>query len=363
MKKYSLAAAVLAAVFSITMPAYAEQGISEKTIEWVAKPDFSDIENMGDGYFKLDIVNDDSTTYIYDCKNEKLKKFDYKYMTYLGEGLFEVPGIQKIKVVNFEGKEVVGELYDSIEPFSEGLAAVTSYKKIGYIDKTGTLVIPCTLYEAGSFSDGMAVYETTNHMYGYINMKGEKVIRAKYRQAQRFREGLAAVYEEGTLGYIDKNGNTVFKTNSRNGGNFNNGTAFVSSDNGVCVMDKEGNVLKTIALESQPFFAENLEDINGFGFMTEIIVEDENSTQCSGHRHVSNYYDDKGEPTDIYNYRAGLAGETQAVIYSENKKFGYMDENGNKITEAIFDEARGFKDNYAAVKVNGKFGIISLKVS
>ena len=61
--------------------------------------------------------------------------------------------------------------YDYVCEYSEGLASVEINGKCGFIDKSGTKVIPCKYDEAWYFSEGMAEVKL-NGKYGYVNKSG-----------------------------------------------------------------------------------------------------------------------------------------------------------------------------------------------
>ena len=46
------------------------------------------------------------------------------------------------------------------------------------------------------------------------------------------------------------------------------------------------------------------------------------------------------------------------VVYTQNGKYGYMDQGRKLVIKAQFDDARGFVDDLASVKLNGKWGCI-----
>ena len=57
--------------------------------------------------------------------------------------------------------------YDYVDEYSEGLARVHLNDKWGFIDKSGTLVIPCKYDYSDSFSEGLAKVQL-NDKYGFI---------------------------------------------------------------------------------------------------------------------------------------------------------------------------------------------------
>ena len=62
--------------------------------------------------------------------------------------------------------------------FDDGRCAVVNNdKKIGFVDETGQLVIPCKYVSHSYFSEGLCkVEEDEIYKIGYINTKGETII-------------------------------------------------------------------------------------------------------------------------------------------------------------------------------------------
>ncbi|PIU30296.1 hypothetical protein COT07_01500 [Candidatus Woesearchaeota archaeon CG07_land_8_20_14_0_80_44_23] len=94
------------------------------------------------------------------------------------------------------------------------------FNRVGYIDKTGKVVIPPKFSDAGDFSEGLAYIRETypgtyKHfsLYGFINVDGEKVIDYRLRMPADFHNGLA-IFETIDYGrhmtlYINKNGTVI----------------------------------------------------------------------------------------------------------------------------------------------------------
>ena len=129
--------------------------------------------------------------------------------------------------------EAVPFIYDSVGPFSEGLAAVQSGGRWGFIDKDGNEVIRCLLPYSYiyPFSDGMARFKEGEDRFGFIDRTGNVVISSHNRGygsiVKDFAEGLAAVREDGKYGYIDKAGDVAIPFIYDSAESFSNGLASV----------------------------------------------------------------------------------------------------------------------------------------
>ena len=77
--------------------------------------------------------------------------------------------------------------------FYEGFAPVwdNDNLKMGYIDKTGKLVIPFKWKYANEFHEGLANVENFDGMNAFIDKKGKEVIPYIWKCAFDFSEGLA----------------------------------------------------------------------------------------------------------------------------------------------------------------------------
>ena len=97
------------------------------------------------------------------------------------------------------------------------------HKKWGFIDTSGTLVIPAkfddvardehggrTIYHKPfrNFNEGLCAVRL-GKKWGFINAKGEFVIQPQYDNAGNFSEGLACVRNGTKYGYIDRTGRLV----------------------------------------------------------------------------------------------------------------------------------------------------------
>ena len=96
--------------------------------------------------------------------------------------------------------------YEYVDGYVEELARVRLNDKWGFIDKSGTLVIPCKYGNARSFHEGLAAVSLRYGSYGFIDKSGTEVIPCKYDVASSFDNGRAKVYLNGKQGYVNKSG-------------------------------------------------------------------------------------------------------------------------------------------------------------
>ena len=216
---------------------------------------------------------------------------------------------QKTTFIDKTGNKVF-ECKGEAEDFSDGLAAVsrcTSDKDdfvchIGFVDKTGSEVIPFNFKHAGYFVDGLCWAETENSC-GFINREGKFELTGDYKTlvleediecgecplCPTFSEGLAWVCnKEGKFGYIDKTGKVV------------------------------------IPFRYEAAYEEGMEM----------------------------YYQ---EP--CHDFHDGLA----RIWDKTTDKYGYIDREGNEVFPCQFESAEDLSEGLAVVILDGKYGFIDAK--
>ena len=141
---------------------------------------------------------------------------------YIKAGNFSETGIAAVMnagywhYINVYGQEMVRPYPVNYKPdtFSEGLSRYVDYSRleIGFINNKGEIVIKAQYEDALPFSDGLAgvcefsssrgfdrkgVYSNSDYMkWGFINKKGEMVIPALYHKVTPFKNGKAVVYTQ-----------------------------------------------------------------------------------------------------------------------------------------------------------------------
>ena len=134
-----------------------------------------------------------------------------------------------------------------------GSIAVTTHEcKLGYIDKTGKVVIEQQFDYASPFSEGLAavrVGSSTDGRFGFIDKTGNMVITPQFEFAESFSDGMAAIRMGKKWGYIGSKGNMVIEPQLYSGGSFSDGFAEVKIDSWewgrYVIIDKKGESVST----------------------------------------------------------------------------------------------------------------------
>jgi hypothetical protein len=273
----------------------------------------------------------------------------------------------------------------------QALFRITEKGKTGYINSSGTTVIPPIYHNGFDFAEGLAAVRE-NELYGFIDSSGKYVLAPQFDYASYFVNGITLVYKQRKSYFIDKTGNVVLpevyqsiefiddrraiiQTRSQHAGiidvrtgrllldtlyfdigSFNNGVAVIQNDG---PREKGMGVIDTAYHIIVPFGT--YEDIfpfkNGYA---QVYIDFANGIHgvidVTGKLVVKiNQGDTTLFDTD-YKKRADLfCGRTVAY---RNEDFIVLDRNGKQIGTQSFRNAAGYFKNYAIVETDKGSGII-----
>jgi hypothetical protein len=94
------------------------------------------------------------------------------------------------------------------------LFKITQNEKVGYINFKGEIVIKPVYLSGFDFSDGLAAVRR-NGLYGFIDETGEFIIKPEYDFATNFARDLALVYKDGKPQVINKQGKIALPINHK----------------------------------------------------------------------------------------------------------------------------------------------------
>lgn len=112
--------------------------------------------------------------------------------------------------LNEAGEWVVQPEYDEVADFTEGVAWVKKEAKEGFVNAEGELVVPLVYDELlpDNFENG-PVRALKGKLYGFVDVKGNRLVAPLYEDAGFFREGLAYVKKNNRYGFVDVTGKLV----------------------------------------------------------------------------------------------------------------------------------------------------------
>lgn len=219
--------------------------------------------------------------------------------------------------------------------------------KMGFKDKDGKVVI-APKYDfliSSGFQDGLARVRL-NRQYGFVDETGSEVIPLQYKNAHNFSEGLAAVQNDGGWLYIDRTGKPVlslpkyiqvpigaFFTDRMM---FSEGLALVRID-----LVRYDEIHNGVARLSDPYRYTYI-DKNG-----KFLID-----PLKGY-HTARGFNEGMAVVGIY--APGHTETTPKPKYT----FGHIDKTGRLAVPLKYEDVKPFRDGLAAVKSNGLWGFVN----
>lgn len=154
----------------------------------------------------------------------------------------------------------VNPVFEEVEPFSQGLAAVSVDGRWGYIDYAGDMVIPPQFDFAGAFREGFALVSIENR-WGFISSSGQFAINPIfYLGSGSYSEGLAQVrIDGGKFGYLDTSGRMVIEASFDDATAFSEGFAAVKIGEYWGFIDRAGRIVIEPKFEQAPYSSSFME--------------------------------------------------------------------------------------------------------
>ena len=214
----------------------------------------------------------------------------------------------KSGLIDSKGKEVVACIYKHLSPSSCGTMLFEDDHGYGYINTKGQVVVKSGVYEkAYDFTENLACVRK-NTKYGFIDVKGNEVIPCTYDRAYPFSDGIALVYNNKKYGYINTKAEFVVAPSYDDGEFFSCGVAITRKGNKYYVIDTKGSVIFSIDRNKSEFledqFSENLIP----------VIREQNNKLMVGYLNI------KGEEVIPFEYQYGLNFEDGTALVMKDFK-------------------------------------------
>ncbi|MBO5348820.1 MAG: WG repeat-containing protein [Clostridia bacterium] len=303
---------------------------------------------------KLENIKLKNDINLYDYLNDYVVRdyrnynFDHGIQYY---GFNEELCLTEIGFIDKTGKIMIDNTnYTPVRNFSEGLAPVYKDKKYGFIDVNGNVVIDFQYDKVYDFSEGLACVGKDGK-FGYINTKGETIIDFQYddpsirsgayisgKDFGLFIKGIACVKKDGKFGYIDTKGNVLVDFEFSFGYSFYDGIALTSKG----YIDKNGDVV----IDETNYSATS-------SFSNELAVAERDGKY--------GYIDTKGNVIIDFKYDYAYKFSDGLAVVEKDGNLGYIDNKGNVIIDFEYKDANDFSEGLASVYKDGKYGYINTK--
>jgi len=324
------------------------------------------------------------------------------------------------KRMEFKRLELLNEYYGigKFDPLT-GIATVNNRSEgSGYIDTSGTLILPLGSYSIYDFSDGVGVYyDNNNSIYKVIDKTG-KVLNtfSGISSLARFENGLGVIQDASTelYGLMDLAGKRVLACNYRHlykiyDGLYAAEEAILSSRSWSGVINTKGDVIipfeytfSYFDFEAKTFMAykpsaaynaifdfnQNVKKNLGKKFAVStfcvdymfynerdgvVVIREKNTPDIKFALVTKNFdtivpygkYFHIGEVNEgmvkVSNARNTAPANPSAIIKQEYTQSGFIDTKGKLVIPMQYDFAGYFQEGVCVVSKNGKYGYIDKK--
>jgi hypothetical protein len=249
-------------------------------------------------------------------------------------------GNRRYGIIDLNGNWVIKPIFKKLYNFSDGLAAaVDDYGALGFIDKTGKVVIPFQ-FETPKFSGGISA---GHFLYFGYHFSG-------------FSEGLAPMTFKGKFGYINKSGKWAIKPQFTNAKEFVDGLAVVIRG-GDLKKDYSGHyeIIERTG-KSVIKFGKNVSRVESFSEgLAAVEVEKENGPPLTGFIDKSGRFVIEPKHYLVKSFSDGLAQ------FLENGKWTFMDHSGNIVLSTDYSVHYGFRRGLAKIIKHGPGGAFDVQ--
>lgn len=213
------------------------------------------------------------------------------------------------------------------------------------IDKQGETIKTVEYPEYGrvlmahNFKEGLALIYTENQKYGYINTKGDVVIKPYYDYAYDFSDGVAIVgiaNANNQIAYsvINRKGAILFNIqlqNSRLNGTYSCDRLLYKNQHRCAYLDKHGN--------TSLFLPKDIIEASEFKYNTALALT------AKGVGFIAK----DGEITIPCQYEQGRILSSKRTAIKKNGKWGLADLNGKHLTDLMYDDISEYYHNNLAI--------------
>jgi hypothetical protein len=255
--------------------------------------------------------------------------------------------------IRLDGTVAIRPQYMAAGVFDNDVAIVRSgggSRSIGIINRNGDYVIPPVFSGIQSATGTPRILLRKDGRWGIVDLNGDWIVRPGYEGARGgFSEGVAAMAYRGKWGFVDPNGTWTIEPRFDAAFPMSEGVAVVLVEDGWGVVDEDGQ------WRVQPHFAVD-------------VYDDEYPRRCQDGlinmrvgKHWG-YVDANGavkiEPEYLlacpFMEDRGVVGIRKNGLWY----WVYIDQDGTRISNRMYRDARYFQGGIAPVKYEGRWGAI-----
>ncbi len=249
---------------------------------------------------------------------------------------------KKFGFINTDGKWVIRPKYNSVLAFDENdNCKVRKKNKYGIINSNGKVLANCRYDFLGSYSEGMAV-AAINRKYGYIDTTGRWIIKPQFQLAGKFYNGTASVKQNNKFGLIDDHGEWILDPLYSYCGTLNGGVINVKQNGKNSFINTEGKYLIARKNGMTQDFSEGITIVRESKYSVYFI-------DLAGNKLFNTSYENATP------FKNGFAW------VCVNSKWGLIDKNGLMIIDPKFSRIENFKNGFAKFKIESQSGVANLE--
>jgi len=279
----------------------------------------------------------------------------------------------KVGFINKSGKVVIQPKYSDAKSFSEGLAAVevtqaNGEKLWGFINDKGEFVIKPQYVVVNSFANKLALVSIKDKLKNvYIDRRGNVAVSVKedWGVTLPFTEGLAPVFVKGKWGFIDTTGKLVVEPKFDGVKNFSNGLALVTVGRGfdtlVGYIDSTGKLVVPFKYKTGTDFSNGRALVSPDASGQSKLIDKQGNTFKDGIKVFMACSDSQdGFSESLLPTRIDLPRQTGLFKLDG---CGYIDDRGNVAIQpnVKFRKTEAFSEELALVETYDKWGFINKK--
>lgn len=270
---------------------------------------------------------------------------EYDEAWFFYEGLAVVKQFGSYKYIDLTGKPVLNNMYEVAGDFSEGRAMV-KMANTGrfYINKKGERKSEKEYQTLGKFKDGVGIGYRENR-YFLIDSTG-KEIAGPFNYVDGFREGMSWFSIDRQFGFVNTKGEKVIKPVYRNARSFIDGYAWVQKqDSTFCLIDLKGKEVTPAKKYVNPI---------QLPYQTKYLIEDVKDGSTIKSR--------DGKVLLKTKFKIIRWLQKDLFVYNDNKGSGegVIDIKGKEVIKAGWTDLDESKGDFVIVQKNNKYGIYGL---
>ncbi|MFT5648479.1 MAG: hypothetical protein ACI976_003179, partial [Aureispira sp.] len=252
---------------------------------------------------------------------------------------------EKWGMLDEEGNEVLKPAYDNFNflPNADRNLFFIAQNRVlhGAIDSNANVIVPVKYLKVRTYHEDRVAVRNLAGRWGFVNRTGTEVVKAQYRVARDFSEGLAIIFDQSRWGAINPSGDISIKPEYLRMGDFKEGKAWVHLAKGKKgYIDKNGNLIFSKHFSKLTNFKNGIARVyirkKGWGLINtkgEYILKPKRAY----------------EKIEAFNDH-GLA---KVKI---GKKYRLMNEAGDLVGKKAYGKIRDFQEGFAAVRMQALSG-------